>query len=73
MTDPSVPFAVFVGLTLRMMIPILITIIIVLGLTRLDTHWKNEAVAGKRSTARHPHARIAPATVPNCRVGRSSD
>lgn len=45
MTDPSVPFAVFVGLTVRMMIPILITIIIVLALTKLDRHWKNEAVA----------------------------
>lgn len=43
MNDSSAALAVLVGLTLRIAIPVLITIVAVLALSRLDRQWRSEA------------------------------
>ena len=43
MSDTSAALAVLTGLAVRLMIPILITVIVVLLLTRLDRRWQTEA------------------------------
>ena len=42
MSDTSAALAVLTGLAVRLMIPILITVLVVLILTRLDRHWQTE-------------------------------
>jgi hypothetical protein len=43
MTDTSAALAVLTGLAVRLMIPILITVLVVFTLTRLDKRWQTEA------------------------------
>jgi hypothetical protein len=43
MTDTSAALAVLTGLAVRLMIPILITVLVVLVLTSLDKRWQTEA------------------------------
>jgi hypothetical protein len=43
MNDTSTALAVLVGLSLRIAVPVLITIVAVLALSRLDRHWQSEA------------------------------
>jgi len=45
MSDATAAFAVLAGLAFRLLIPILITAIVVIALTRLDRHWASEASA----------------------------
>jgi hypothetical protein len=42
MSDTSAALAVLTGLAVRLMIPILITVLVVLVLTSLDRHWQTE-------------------------------
>lgn len=42
MNDTSAALAVLTGLALRLLIPILITVVIVFVLTRLDRRWQSE-------------------------------
>jgi hypothetical protein len=42
MNDTSAALAVLAGLAVRLMIPILVTAVIVLMLTRLDRRWRSE-------------------------------
>jgi len=42
MSDTSAALAVLTGLAVRLLIPILITVFVVLLLTRLDRHWQTE-------------------------------
>jgi hypothetical protein len=48
MNDTSAALAVLIGLTFRLAVPILITILVVLGLARLDRHW--QVIAGAAPT-----------------------
>lgn len=43
MSDTSAALAVLTGLAVRLMIPILITVVVVLVLTSLDRRWQSEA------------------------------
>jgi len=42
MNDSSAALAVLTGLAVRLMIPILITVVVVLALTHLDKRWRSE-------------------------------
>lgn len=46
MNDTSAALAVLVGLAFRILIPVLITVVIVLALTRLDRRWQSEGNLG---------------------------
>jgi hypothetical protein len=52
MNDSSAAFAVLLGMSLRLVVPILITVIIVLALTRLDRRWQTEARATQAKVAK---------------------
>ena len=43
MNSTSAALAVLIGLTLRLAVPILITVLVVFALGRLDRHWRAEA------------------------------
>jgi hypothetical protein len=43
MNDTSAALAVLIGLSMRLAAPLLITVLVVLALSRLDKHWQSEA------------------------------
>ena len=43
MNETTAALAILAGLALRLAVPILVTVLVVVGLSRLDRHWQTEA------------------------------